>query len=141
METAEKRQQFTRIGRLDDVGIGPEVVGAIDVPLLGRRTEHNGDEAFQFRSSPDVVEDIETGLARHFDIEQQKMGKGIGFPVFEGSFAEQIVQGLLAIIEKARLNWQARLLQRSPNQKYVMRIIFGNEHTNCSLANVKLVNK
>ena len=69
------------------------------------------------------------------------MGKGIGFPVFKWTFAEQIVQGLLAIIEEARLDRQARFFKSSLNQKYVMRIIFGNEHTNCSLAKVKLVNK
>ena len=129
MKAAEKGEQFSRIGGFDDIGVGTEVIGAIDVALFGGRTEHDGNEALEFRSRSDVVEDIKAILARHFDVEQQKMGKGIGFPVFESTFAEEIIQDLLAIIKKAGLDWQARFFQRSLDQKNVMRIIFGNQHT------------
>lgn len=91
MKSLQEGQQFSRVGRLDDIGIGAEVVRAVDVALLGRRTEHHGDETLEFRSGADVVEDIETSFPRHLDVEQQKMGKGIGLAIFKGTFAEQIV--------------------------------------------------
>jgi hypothetical protein len=109
VKAAEESEQFSGIGGLDDVGVGTEVVGAVDVALFGGRTVHDGNEAFEFRTCSDILKDIEAILAWHFDVEEQEMWKGIGFPVFKRTFAKQIVYSFFAVREKAGLDWQARL--------------------------------
>jgi hypothetical protein len=129
MKAAKHRYQLRRIGRFDNVRIGPKIISTIDIPFFAGRTEHHSHETFQFGSRSDIVQQIKAAFPWHLDIKKQKVWKWKIFSILVRRFAQQITKRLFRIVKKAWFDWEARFVQGAFEQENVVRIIFGDEHT------------
>src|SRR6266850_4485106 len=76
VDSSDQTNQRFEPERLHQVGIGPDVVRALDVILQFRAGKYEHGQLTQLRMLPNPFEDLESRGARHFEIEQNERRQG-----------------------------------------------------------------
>ena len=109
----------------DEIGIGAEVVGAVDVAgFIGRGEDHD-EQASEAGLAANPFEDFKSVDAGHFNVKEEHFREGI-FLMISGF---EVANGLLAVLNKFHTDIDAGLEEGSLQQIDVIGIVIG--HQNC----------
>ena len=87
------RGVFLKIAVLHQKSVGAEKMRFIDVVHVARGAEHNDPQGFQSGIGSDSLQYFEPIHARHFQIEENKIGKGELLAIGEPAVAFQVSDG------------------------------------------------
>jgi len=120
--------KLNEAGRFADVPVRAEIVSTVDVGGLVGVGENEANEAFEGRVAAKPKEDLEAIDFRHFQVQQEELGKGIGRPISEAGLSAQVIYRLLAIAHEVRIDWQVEPRESADQKQFKMSIVISYEH-------------
>ena len=130
-ELFEELAQFAkprRVGRLDDVGVGPEQIRLVHVSLGSGRREDQDNDCFPSRLLPNPLQHFQAGFMRQIEIENDE-ARFRRFPLAD-SLARIVekVDGRLPVVGDLYREFDATSAKSARYKIHVVRVVLDVEN-------------
>jgi len=110
-EGVDERDEFVEAHGLFEVGVGAEGVGLIDVAVEAGAAGDDGWDFAAGRVLAQPAQDVEAGVAAHLEIEQKKVGHGIGVAIGKTGAALEVINDFEAVVDFDDMDLHALAIQ------------------------------
>src|ERR1043166_3543596 len=128
LEALDQIDCFLEPYRLDEVGVGAQLVGTVHIGLEIGGGEHDDEQSFEIGLSAGPLQHVEPVGAGHLEVEQDQKREGKAPAIGVEAAAAQVLDSLRAIADHFEGVAEPGLLKRALNEKHVVRIIFHQQN-------------
>ena len=121
--------EFFKFDGFDEVSVGAEVVGVVDVGHFAGGGEDGDGEALEAGLLANPAEDVEAIFAGHFQIKQEETRERVLLAIGEFAVAAKVGNGVLTVFDAAAGILDLKLFEGAFDEENIIVVVFGNQNS------------
>lgn len=121
--------EFFKFDGFDEVGVGAEVVGVVDVGHFAGGGEDGDGEALEAGLLANPAEDVKAIFAGRFQIKQEETRERVLLAIGKFTVAAEVGDGVLTVFDAAAGIRDLKLFEGAFDEEDIVVIVFGNQNS------------